>query len=51
MQDIIIVEEQDLIDIADSIRKKTGSTKLMGLLEMPIYIMEFGESFKDCEQA
>ena len=51
MQDIIIVEEQDLIDIADSIRKKTGSTKLMGLLEMPIQIMEFGESFKDCEQA
>lgn len=49
MKEILIVEKQDLVNIADSIRKKTGSTELIDLLDMPEQIMSLGGSFKDSE--
>lgn len=49
MKEIHIVEKQDLVNIADSIRKKTGSTELIDLLDMPEQIMSLGGSFKDSE--
>lgn len=49
MKDIIVVEERDLVNIANSIRRKNGSTKLMGMKDIPIQIIKLGEQLEDGE--